>query len=479
MRASGLTPGEARGKQIYVRGASPSGSPITASLGGDANGLSGETLPCVNCHGLDGRGKPEGGVTPSNIRWSELTKSYGPEHEDGRKHAPYSDRSLKRAITLGLDPAGHVLNPVMPRFRMSWQDLADLVSYIEKLEDDVDTGLSATSVSIGVMLPPTDKMPELANAIRGILDAYAADVNQAGGIFGRSLELRFDEAPSDPARQPAVLRDFIRREQLFALTASYLVHAEQSSSRVLEEERTPCIGPFVEVPWMGASGNPYLFYLDGGLTEEIESLASWAARRQGTEGIVLILGNGNAPIEGRAEASFREHGWKAVQVWHGGDFPPASVVLCLNRETGAAVKRAALLSSHPLILIPGSIELPSIMDLPGAAEGRVALAFSWLPGDEREGTELYRKLAGAHKLSSAQLRSQLLALASIRTLVEGLQRGGQELSREILVRALEGLYQFRTGITPPLTFGPGRRVGSKSERILLAFPRTRSFIPAN
>src|SRR5260370_26292650 len=104
-----LAPQEARGKQIFVHGSSV--SKITATLGGDSGELPGETLPCANCHGLDGRGKPEGGVVPSNIRWSELAKPYAVERQDGRKRPPYTLQSLKRAITPGLDPAGNVVSP--------------------------------------------------------------------------------------------------------------------------------------------------------------------------------------------------------------------------------------------------------------------------------------------------------------------------------------------------------------------------------
>jgi ABC-type branched-subunit amino acid transport system substrate-binding protein len=478
LHADALTPSEARGKQIFLHGASPSGTPVTASFGSGGNDLPGESFPCANCHGLDGRGKPEGDVAPSNIRWLELTKSYGPEHE-GRKHPPYTERSLKRAITLGLDPAGQVLNPVMPRFHLAWQDLDDLISYLKKLEEDIDPGLSAASVSIGVMLPPAESMSPVADAIRAVLDAYASAVNQDGGIFGRKFELRYFNAPSNPSGQAAVLRDFIEREKPFALTASYLIQAEEPDSIVLAQEQTPLVGAFTLFPWTDSNPNPYLFYLDGGVPDEIDSLVEWVSRRRGTEGTAFILGTGDLSFDRPAEAAFRKHGWKEVEFWRAGvSLKSASAILCMNGETGAAMLRGADLPSQPFLLIPGSLQASTVMDLPGAADGRVALAFSWLPGQESEGAELYRKLAGAHKLPSAYIHSQFFALASIRTLAEGLKRAGRELSRDRLMQSLDGLYQFRTGITQPLTFTPGTRVGSRSDMIFLASPGTRSFIAA-
>ena len=476
--AAALTPAQVRGKQIYLHGTSPSGAAVTASFGGDGNDLPGETFPCANCHGRDGRGKPEGDVTPSNIRWSELTRLYGAD-QDGRKHSPYTERTLKRAITLGLDPAGQALNPVMPRFHLAWQDLDDLVAYVKKLEDDLDPGLSPTSISIGVVLPPAESMSAVADAIRAVLDAYAANLNQQGGIFGRQLDLHYASAPFDPAAQPAALRDFLDREKPFALAASYLIQSEEADSRLLSEQQTPLIGGFTLFPWVSPDLRSPLFYLDGGVPAEIDALVDWVSRRRGTEGNAVILGMGNPGIDEPAANAFRGRGWKSVAIWRPGQSLDSSVViLCLGGESGAAALRAASLPSHPIILMPGSLQDPDVMTLPGADQGRVALAFSWLPGDQPEGAELYRQLGRSRRLPAAYSHSQFLALASLLTLAEGLKRSGRELSREKLLQSLDTLNNFRTGITPPLTFSPGSRIGSRFDTIYLASPQTHSLIPS-
>ena len=86
--AAELTPQEQRGRQIYRDGASPSGGEIVALLG-DANiELPASSVPCASCHGRDGRGRPEGGVAPSDLRWESLTRPYGVTHPGGRTHPP-------------------------------------------------------------------------------------------------------------------------------------------------------------------------------------------------------------------------------------------------------------------------------------------------------------------------------------------------------------------------------------------------------
>lgn len=52
----------------------------------------------------------------------------GGGHSD---HQAYTEESLRRAITEGIDPAGNRLDDAMPRWFMSEQDLTDLIKYLQ------------------------------------------------------------------------------------------------------------------------------------------------------------------------------------------------------------------------------------------------------------------------------------------------------------------------------------------------------------
>jgi len=56
------------------------------------------------------------------------------EHEGEEEHPPYTDETIKRAITQGVDPAGEPLEWPMPRWSMSDEDLEDLLDYLKSLE---------------------------------------------------------------------------------------------------------------------------------------------------------------------------------------------------------------------------------------------------------------------------------------------------------------------------------------------------------
>jgi len=78
---------------------------------------------CAACHRADGAGGLHlpGGSVSADLRHSALVS--------GQK-TPYTLALLERAISTGVDDQGHLLSPVMPRWRLTQQDLHDVASYV-------------------------------------------------------------------------------------------------------------------------------------------------------------------------------------------------------------------------------------------------------------------------------------------------------------------------------------------------------------
>lgn len=126
------------GERIYASATSVSGRAITSSGGI----MMMHQLACVNCHGAAGQGGKVNmmmwTLDVPNITWDGLTAE--PDHDEDEdtgehdEHPPYTEETLKRAITRGLDPVGEPLDEAMPRWRMSQADLDDLVDFIRALK---------------------------------------------------------------------------------------------------------------------------------------------------------------------------------------------------------------------------------------------------------------------------------------------------------------------------------------------------------
>ncbi|MCA1565557.1 MAG: ABC transporter substrate-binding protein [Acidobacteria bacterium] len=497
-----LTPEEQRGKQIYLRGTTASGREITAYLGEASLEVPASAITCAGCHGADGQGKPEGGVTPSNLTWAALTKPQGVVHASGRKHPPYTERALEIALTRGLDPAGHRLLNVMPRYQMTREDMNDLIAYIKRLGTDRDPGVTDTSVRIGMLVPAKGALAEMGQAIKSVVAAYFEEINSQGGIYSRKIELKFAETGDTAAATSANVGRLITEEQIFALSGAMIAGADREVATLAQNSEVPLVGPFTLYPPVTASVNRQVFYLLSGIEDQARALVVFAARKfagnkatPARAAIVYPEGELNAGVAAGIEEETRKAAWGApVHVKYArGKFNAGAVVQELSARGVNAVflvggsedLRAFLPAAEksnwtPALYLPGALSGKDILDVPRAFNGKLFLSFPSVPSDIKPAAlENLRALAAKYKLPQGHLAAQISAYVSAQLLVEGLKRAGRDLSREKLISALEGLYEYDTGLTPPLTYGPNRRVGAAGAHIVTVDTEKKQFVPAS
>ncbi|HEV2882623.1 MAG TPA: ABC transporter substrate-binding protein [Pyrinomonadaceae bacterium] len=497
-----LTPEEKRGKQIYLRGTSASGREITAYLGEASLEVPGSAITCAGCHGADGQGKPEGGVTPSNLTWAALTKPSGVVHASGRKHPPYTERTLELALTRGLDPAGNRLLNVMPRYQMTREDMNDLIAYIKRLGTDRDPGVTETSIRIGMLVPAKGALAEMGQAIKSIIAAYFEEVNSQGGIYNRKIELKFAETGDTAAATSANVSRLINDEQIFALSGAMIAGADREVATLAQNSEVPLVGPFTLYPPVTASVNRQVFYLLSGIEDQARALVLFAAQKfadnkttPARAAIVYQESELNAGVASGIEEEIKKAGWSApVHVKYArGKFNAGTIAQELSARGVNAVflvggsedLRAFLLAAEksnwtPALYLPGALSGKDILDVPRAFNGKLFLSFPSVPSDIKPAAlENLRSLAAKYKLPQGHLAAQISAYVSAQLLVEGLKRAGRDLSREKLITALEGLYEYDTGLTPPLTYGPNRRVGAAGAHIVTVDTEKKQFVPAS
>lgn len=495
--AAGLTPREQAGRTIYREGISPSGKPLQAQVGPTSTPMEGKSVPCANCHGNDGLGRPEGAVNPPAISWRELTKRYGHRHANGRQHGPFDEKTFAEALTFGTDPAGNKLDSSMPRYIMSHKDIGDLVAYLKKIETDYDPGLSADRLRIGTLLPTRGRMAELGQVVSGVMQAYVDDINAKGGIFGRRIELVKAEFPEDPGAAAAAAEKLIRKDNVFALVGPFSMGIEKDLSRLAEEAHVPVVGPFTLLPEGTLAVNRYTFYIMPGLREQAMALAKFAASglalQNATVGIIYPAAPGYQEIAESVEEVLREQKWERVirASYEPGQAPDARLVGDLQQKgaqvllflggdselaTLGTLVRDAIWS--PYLLAPGSKVARAATALPTTFGERVFLAFPTLPQDvTRDGAATLAELGKKGKVGTRHQPAQISAYASMLVLEEGLKRSGRDLSRVKLADSLENLYSFESGVTPTISYGPNRRVGVFGAHIVRVNLTTHAFQP--
>ncbi|HEV2986796.1 MAG TPA: ABC transporter substrate-binding protein [Candidatus Angelobacter sp.] len=475
-----LTPEQHKGKQIFLTGTSARGDEITARIGADNSSVPAAILPCASCHGRNGRGRAEGGVAPSNITWEVLTKPYAITSAAGRQRSPYTDALLKRAIVMGVDSSGNPLQTTMPRFQLKITDLSDLVAYLHVLGTETDPGIADSELRLGVVLAAGNQFAETRAAVRSVLEAWLKDVNDRGGIFGRKLALRFLEPPEEGAARMAALRKFIDSEDIFALLASNLAGVEHESADLVSEREVPVVGALALYPQIAAPLNRYVFYLQPGLSEQARALVIFAHQQlDHAPSHVTIIGERDPrsiSVTAAVQAECNKLGWKSVE-----SVNPAAVTPD-RRQTGndlvlvlapgilsKVVELDARSSQKAQYLVPASLVDLDLSTLPEELRSHISVAYPTLLSDgTSDGVSYFRKLMSDSSQATHHLAAQWTALASARLLTYALEKAGRDLSREQLIEILERTYQFPTGLSPTLSFGPNRRIGSTGVHIVQA-----------
>jgi ABC-type branched-subunit amino acid transport system substrate-binding protein len=483
--ANALTEAEQRGKQIYFEGTSPRGALINAVVGDEASIIPAAAIPCANCHGYDGLGRPEGGVTPTDVRWSQLIKTYGHVHEDGRRHPAFDDESLTRSIIAGVDPANNRLDTSMPLYLLSGDDAADLVAYLKVLEQDFDPGVEEDRVRVATMLPREGRAAPLGDAMEKVLRAHFADVNEHGGVFGRQIELVTVPLGETPGVSLENLQKAMDTNSVFALVGGYTIGLDDQLLELIRYDNVPLVGPFTLDPG-DALLNSAAFYLYPGFREQVRVLADQAFGHASTAGKILIAN----PDSGRhddlvrtAERQLRRvgAGEPAVVSYVAGKGNASAlaervrtqgaesvVFFGVQPDLDALLVQLAIRDLTPNVYVLSSFLSKPLFDAPATLDRHVIVAYPTLASDiSPKGREDYQDLAKRHGLPTGHIQAQVASFAAARLFVEGLQRAGRDLDRIRLAESIEKLYNWDTGVTPPLTYGPNRRIGASGAHLMI------------
>ncbi|HEX2271234.1 MAG TPA: ABC transporter substrate-binding protein [Pyrinomonadaceae bacterium] len=494
-----LTTQERRGKQIYLQGTSPSGKDILAYVGDASLEVPGSVMACANCHGLTGQGKVEGGINPSNVTWEALTKPYGVTHVNGRKHPAYTPRGLELAITRGLDPGGNKLLAAMPRYQMSKEDLDDLVVYMKRLGTDVDPGISETKIVIGTAFPTAGPLAEMAQAVRDMIAAVFVEANVQGGVYGRQLELKSVAAADTKAVSRADIEKLVDEEKVFALTGVMLAGVENELVPLLAQQEVPLIAPLTLAPKIGSPLNRQIFYLLAGNAGQARALISFAAKKPEFKPLTIAVVYSPSELSTSVVEAVKSQSEKeqlaAPQVleYASGSFAAAETVARMKQTNttavfflGSAPELAALLTEaakanwFPYIFAQSGAVSPALYDAPIGFEGKIYCTFPTAPADQtQEALKEFRALVEKYKLPQKHMAAQLSAYSGAKVLLEALKRAGKDLSREKLIQTLEGFYNYQTGLTPPLSYGPNRRIGAMGAYVVMVNLKEKKFVPVS
>jgi len=126
MGGSGTNNYSSAGERIYLTGVGSDGRDISHTAPQVSQGALMMGGGCASCHAASGRGGTIRMMTGTAIKAPDIT--YSSLTKNG-----FTDATIRKAITDGLDQAGKPLDVAMPRWQMSNADLDATIAYLKVL----------------------------------------------------------------------------------------------------------------------------------------------------------------------------------------------------------------------------------------------------------------------------------------------------------------------------------------------------------
>jgi len=479
--STGLTPSEERGKLIYTTGVRASGEPIKAQLSGAQ--FDAKILPCSNCHGSRGEGNPEGGVDPSPLDWSSLTKPYSIEFKNGRKRAGYSHASLKRAIVDGIDPSKNKLDLVMPRYDLNDEDVSDLISYLKIIDKEDLAGITDSLIHVGIILSSKNGSRLRAESITKTIEAYLDLVNKGGGVYNRKFHLSQILIEDSSQKTDSLINDILQKKDIFAFIASDLEDIPLLTLTTLENTKIPVIGAITGNPEKGEYIRNNFYYLFSGVDQEVQALARFAkdslAANQDDFVVLFDSSSFNQNID--LDRIIKETGIRLEYIIPN----EVDALTQLEKLKNEGIQNCLLIGDaqycsnqlsyalkvnwYPNILLSGKYASASWLDNPLEMNNKIFLSYPvWIADRNDIAMKQYEFMASHYDLDNNYKNAQLNALAATILFTETMKLTGKVVSRESMLETLHGLQPFESGFVAPLSYGPNKRIGSEKVSIVKA-----------
>lgn len=485
----------AAGRRLYREGVLPSGKALDALVSGDVR-LSGAQAACVSCHRRSGMGSSEGAsevppVTgpllfqPRNSQAVELTYL---SPRTARRPA-YTDGTLARAISHGVDSAGVALAGPMPRYQLEPADMAALVAYLKTLGSGQTEGVTdaelhlATVVSAGVD-------PARRAALLDVLGAFIADKN--AGTRGearrrgqgptreydayRRWRLHLWELSGPASTWRAQLESHARRTPVFLVLGGVVSGSFEPVHRFCEARGLPCLFPTTDLPTTSGEGY-YTLYLSRGLALEGEVLARFLAEGPPR---VKVVHQGEEHEEGQAaregyrsiadaraaeghpgEHAHRERGARSSPSAQGTTF----VLWSRAPDLTALAKQA---SEVDRVFLSGTL-LQTPPPVPERLTGKVYLVYPFaLPEADAPQHARLRAFLRRKGLAARDTRVAADAFFASTVVGDALMRVSFNFSREYLIERIEDMLDgaLTRSVYPRVSLGAGQRFASKGAYVV-------------
>jgi len=338
-------------------------------------------------------------------------------------------------------------------------------------------GVTKTTILIGQSSPFSGSNKELGDDIREGLQAYFKQVNDAGGVNGRTIELIALDDANDAKRSGENARILIEQRGVLALIGYASATLSLPAMPFVEKGKLAFIGPFTGAEPMRVFRRN-VYNIRASYADELEKIVDFytttgmkkfsiihyddAVGRENLTAVETALTRrGLKPTSiGTLKRNQTDLGAAVAEVVKAA--PDVVIATTLYKTTGDFIKGARIAGSNAQFASTSFVGASALATELGD-QGTGVVVAQVVPPYSRASVAIVREYQAAIEKSLGKKDYSFTSLESFigaKVLVEAIRRAGANPTREGLMKALDGMQQYNVG-GYVVDFSPTNHNGSK------------------
>ncbi|MDP6119911.1 MAG: ABC transporter substrate-binding protein [Rhodospirillales bacterium] len=335
-------------------------------------------------------------------------------------------------------------------------------------------GISDKEILICSYQPMTGKISSYFRMGKGA-DAWFKHVNDTGGIHGRKVNYKMVDDKYEPARTKSLVKRFIERDKCFAIVAPLGSAPTAAVIDYITSKNVPLIGAGTGAEKNLTFPSKYVFPLYPSYFMEGQELVRFASKVFGAKKVALLYQNdpsGKTHLKG-INSVIEKYGVKLVesQGYDQKEIDVSAQVIAMKNSGAEAVlcscapepaarfytERKKLGWNVPVINVFFG-KSPKVPELAGkdAVEGVYFTTIFRGFNSPAEQIQLAKKLLKKYYPEEQPDAIHLWGFTGAQVFTEAMRRMGRDnLTRDRLVKTLEGIDGWKGSVVPEITIGEG------------------------
>jgi len=335
-------------------------------------------------------------------------------------------------------------------------------------------GISDKEILICSYQPMTGKISSYFRMGKGA-DTWFKHVNDTGGIHGRMVNFKMGDDKYEPARTKSLVKRFIERDKCFAIVAPLGSAPTNAVIEYITSKNVPLIGAGTGAEKNLTFPSKYVFPLYPSYFMEGQELVRFASKVFGVKKIALLYQNdpsGKTHLKG-INSVLKKYGIDLVEAqgYDQKEIDVSSQVIAMKNSGAEAVlcscapepaarfytERKKLGWNVPVINVFFG-KSPKVPELAGkdAVEGVYFTTIFRGFNSPAKQIQLAKKLLKKYYPEETPDAIHLWGFTGAQVFTEAMRRMGRDnLTRDRLVKTLEGIDGWKDSVVPEITIGEG------------------------